>query len=92
MARAQELVLSARVILAEEAAEIGLVNRAVPADSLMKEVRELAGMMSKSKPEVLAAAKRALYYGASATMSEAMTNEQAQSAALREAMAKAGRS
>ncbi len=88
MARAQELVLSARVIVAEEAAEIGLVNRAVPADSLMKETRELASMMTKSKPEVLAAAKRALYYGASATMSEAMRNEQTQSAALR----KAGRS
>ncbi len=85
MARAQELVLSARVIVAEEAAEIGLVNRAVPADSLMQETRELASMMTKSKPEVLAAAKRALYYGASATMSEAMRNEQTQSAALREA-------
>ena len=39
------------VILTEEAAEIGLVNRAVPADSLMKEARALAAMMTKSKPE-----------------------------------------
>ena len=36
MAKAQELVLSARVILAEEACEIGLVNRVVPAEALIK--------------------------------------------------------
>jgi enoyl-CoA hydratase/carnithine racemase len=39
--------------------------------------------MAAIDPAVLAAAKRALYYGASATMAEAMQNEQAQSAALR---------
>ena len=83
LAKAKELVLTARVILATEAAEIGLVNKVVPADELMKEAREMAGMMADCKPEVLAAAKRALHFGAGATMEEAMQNEQAQSTNLR---------
>ena len=83
MAKAQELVLSARVIRAEEAAEIGLVNTVVPAESVLTEARELAAQMAECRPEVLAAAKRALYYGASASMAEAMAHEQAASAALR---------
>ena len=83
LAKAKELVLTARVILATEAAEIGLVNKVVPADELMKEAREMAGMMAVCKPEVLAAAKRALHFGAAATMEEAMQNEQAQSTNVR---------
>ncbi len=83
LARAQELVLSGRLIPAPEAAEIGLVNRVVAADSLLKEARELARTMADCSPEVLARAKRALRYGASATMEEAMRNEDAESAALR---------
>lgn len=83
IAKAQELVLSARVILAEEANEIGLVNRVVPAESLMKEVRELAQQMAAHDPEVLARAKRSLYYGSGVDMAEAMQNEQRMSAELR---------
>ncbi len=83
LAKAKELVLTARVIPATEAAEIGLVNKVVPADELMKEAREMAGMMADCKPEVLAAAKRALHFGAGATMKEAMRNEEAESAKAR---------
>ena len=85
MGRAQELVLTARVIPATEAAEIGLVNRAVPADSLASEARAMARMMAECPPAVLAVAKRALHFGAGATMEQAMRNEEAQSAALRAA-------
>ena len=83
MAKAQELVLTARVIRAEEAAEIGLVNKVVPAESLMDEARELASAMGEIKPAVFAAARAALHAGASSSLEEAMKNEQAQSAALR---------
>ncbi len=83
MARAQELVLTARVIAASEAAEIGLVNKVVPADSLIKEAREMARQMAECAPEVLAAAKRALWHGARVGMAEAMQNEQSASAELR---------
>jgi enoyl-CoA hydratase len=85
MGRAQELVLSARIILGPEAAEIGLVNRCVPANDLMNEARQLAQQMAACKPEVLAAAKRALHEGADLDMAGAMANEQARSAALRKA-------
>ena len=84
-AKALELVLGARVIPAAEAAEIGLVNRVVPAASLLDEARARARAMRECRPEVLAAAKAALRFGASAGMSEAMQNERDASAKLRSA-------
>jgi len=89
MAKALELVLTARVLLAPEAESIGLVNRVVPAESLLPEARAMAAMMAECRPEVLAAAKAALYYGAGATMADAMRNEQEASAALRAVLAAA---
>lgn len=83
MAKAQELVLTAKIIRAPEASLIGLVNQVVPADDLMNEARAMATSMAESRPEVLAAAKRALYYGAATTMADAMANERSESAALR---------
>lgn len=83
-AKALELVLSARVIEAEEAAGIGLVNRVVPAEALLSEARALAAEMAQSRPEVLAAAKAALRYGEAHGMADAMANEQRASAALRD--------
>ena len=43
----------------------------------------MARMMAECPPAALAAAKRALHFGAGATMEQAMRNEEAQSAALR---------
>jgi enoyl-CoA hydratase/carnithine racemase len=86
-AKALELVLTARVLLAPEAAAIGLVNRVVPGDSLLPEAHAMAAMMAECKPEVLAAAKAALHFGADASMADAMRNEQEASAALRAQLA-----
>jgi len=83
MAKAQELVLSARVILAEEAREIGLVNALAPADELMQAARDMAYEIAAHAPEVIARAKRALHFGASHDAAEAMQNEQRLSAELR---------
>jgi enoyl-CoA hydratase/carnithine racemase len=88
MGVAQELVLTARVIRAPEALEIGLVNRVVSGDALLDAARETAALIAACDPDALAAAKRALHYGATASMADAMQNEQAASAALREAKAK----
>jgi 2-(1,2-epoxy-1,2-dihydrophenyl)acetyl-CoA isomerase len=85
-AKARELVLTARILLAEEAAEIGLVNRVVPADALLDEARATAAAMAECAPEVLAHAKSALQFGERATMADAMANEQSQSAELRKAL------
>ncbi len=87
-AKALELVLTARVFRAEEAAEIGLVNKVVPAEELMQAARDMALQMAEIAPEVLAHAKRAIHFGAGATMREAMENERAQSVELRGATRK----
>jgi len=83
MAKAQELVLTARSILAEEAAEIGLVNRVVPGDELIETARAIALEIAAHDPEVVRFAKRALYEGAGLDMASAMKNEQERSAELR---------
>lgn len=83
IAKAQELVLTAKIIRAEEALAIGLVNQVVPPEEVVAAARAMAAEMAACKPAVLAAAKRALYAGAASTMAEAMENEQHESAALR---------
>jgi enoyl-CoA hydratase/carnithine racemase len=88
LAAAQELVLSARVIRAPEAKEIGLVSRVVAADELLATARAMALEMAACDPDALALAKRALQHGASATMEEAMAHEQAAGKLLREAKAR----
>jgi enoyl-CoA hydratase/carnithine racemase len=82
-AKALELVLTARVIPAVEAAEIGLVSRVVAPEELLGEARALAAEMAQCRPEVLAAAKAALLYGEAHGMADAMAREQALSAELR---------
>jgi enoyl-CoA hydratase/carnithine racemase len=86
MAKALELVLTARVVTAFEAAEIGLVNRVVGNDELLPAAEEMARTMAQHRPEVLAAAKEALRFGAGASLADAMRHEQDASAALREAL------
>ena len=83
MAKALELVLTAKVIRAEEALEIGLVNQVVPAEQVVPAAREMALQMAACRAEVLAAAKRALHFGAQAGMAEAMKNERERSGELR---------
>ena len=58
-AKALELVMTARTILAREALEIGLVNAVVPAEKLAATARELAATIAAHRPEVVAAAKAA---------------------------------
>lgn len=85
MARAQELVLTGKKILGREAAEIGLVNKAVSKESVLGEARAMAAEIAELDPNVLRFAKRALHFGASHSMAEAMKNEQYQSGALKRA-------
>ncbi|MBP1685204.1 MAG: enoyl-CoA hydratase [Deltaproteobacteria bacterium] len=90
MAKALELVLTARVIDAAEAAAIGLVNRVVPATTLKEAVRALAIELSRYDANALAAAKRLVRQGAGVSLAEAMRNELAESAALRDKRARRG--
>ncbi|HEX8693328.1 MAG TPA: enoyl-CoA hydratase-related protein [Longimicrobium sp.] len=58
--RAAELVLTGRMVEAEEALRIGLFERVVPADAFDEEVRKLALELAARPPLALAAAKRSL--------------------------------
>ncbi len=82
-AKALELVMTARTIPAREAFEIGLVNAVVPGEKLAATARELAAMIAAHRPEVVAAAKAVLDFGAEHSMEEAMRNEERASDALR---------
>jgi enoyl-CoA hydratase/carnithine racemase len=81
-------VLTAKNILAEEAAEIGLVNKVVPGDELIATAREMALQIASHEPEVVRFAKRVLYEGAGLGMADAMLNEQGRSEELRKARGK----
>jgi 2-(1,2-epoxy-1,2-dihydrophenyl)acetyl-CoA isomerase len=88
LGHAQELVLTSRVIEAPEALAIGLVSRVVPGDALLATAREIAALIVACDPDSLAIAKRALHAGADADMAQAMANERAANAELRERKAK----
>lgn len=64
--RALELVYTNDIIDAREMERIGLVNRVVPHDKLMKTAKEMARKMFQIPPLTLALAKQAIYKGAAA--------------------------
>jgi enoyl-CoA hydratase/carnithine racemase len=60
--RAADLLLSSRVVLAEEAEQLGLVNRALSPDELLPHTYAYAGQLATEvAPSSLAAAKLQLY-------------------------------
>ena len=62
VSRAADLLFSSRVVLAEEAAELGLVHRVVPGAELAAATAEYARMLATEvSPSSLAATKRQLY-------------------------------
>ena len=61
-ARALDLLLSARVVLGAEAAELGLVNRAVEREQVVEHAVEYAQMLAReSSPASMAQIKRQVY-------------------------------
>jgi enoyl-CoA hydratase/carnithine racemase len=69
---AADLLFSARVVLAEEAASMGLVNRVLPADEALAETLAYAKRMAAEvSPTSLYVLKRQLWSGLSASMDDA---------------------
>ena len=75
--RAMDLVLTNRTLDARTAEEWGLVTRVVPDDRVDEEATSLAAQLAAGSPQSLAAAKRLVLQGASATLAEALTREAA---------------
>ncbi len=73
--RALELVLSGRMVGAEEAARIGLVERVVPEDDFEGEVGRLAAELAAKPPLALAAAKRSLIRSPAADLEQMLAAE-----------------
>ena len=57
---AKELIMTGRLVGADEALRIGLVNAVFPPDELLDKSLELAGSLAAKSPLVLAAAKQAM--------------------------------
>jgi enoyl-CoA hydratase/carnithine racemase len=59
--KAMEMLLTGEFVSAEEALDIGLVNKVVPAEELEKEARDLAEKIAGSSPLVVGIGKGAFY-------------------------------
>ncbi len=75
MARAKELIFSARRIDAATAAALGLVNRVLPANELWSGTLALAEEMNRNAPLAIAAAKAAIQEGQSQDLDAALFTE-----------------
>jgi 2-(1,2-epoxy-1,2-dihydrophenyl)acetyl-CoA isomerase len=75
MARAYELFFTGRFVNAEEALQIGLANRVVPADRLMDETLALAHEIAAGPPMALTFTRRALQESLQSTLPEMLRFE-----------------
>jgi len=75
MGRAKELILGGGQVDARRACEMGLVNRVVPAESLMPEARAFAMKLAAMPPFGLKMAKQAMNYGVDMSVDSAVRLE-----------------
>ena len=72
-ARALDVLMSARVVLAEEAKELGIVNDVVPGDRLVAHALAYAAeLIAHSSPSSMAAIKRQVWHAGEQTIDEAL--------------------
>jgi enoyl-CoA hydratase/carnithine racemase len=64
-AKASEIIFTGRTLSADDCLELGLVNRVVPDDMLVKETRALADEIAANAPLAVAASKRMMRMGLS---------------------------
>ena len=84
MGKAQELILTSRMIDAREAGEIGLVNYVVPADELIEKANEIADSIAVLPPKAVRMNKRALRLGMTSDIPSQLAYEELASVALRQ--------
>mgnify|MGYP002382346836 CR=1 FL=1 len=74
--RAMELLITGRLIPADEAFRMGLVSKVVPLADLMTEARKLAEDICSCGPLAVQAIKKSVYYGSRMTMAEHLKFEE----------------
>lgn len=79
-AAAAELLFTGRVISGEEAARLGMVNRAVAQGRVLPEALELAREVAEAAPIAVAGVKRALARSAAATLDDQLAFEASEQA------------
>jgi len=80
-ARACDLLFTGRIIDAEEAEQLGLLNRIVAREGLPAAVGELAHALASAAPIAVRLVKRALYRGVEHSLADALDLESTQQAA-----------
>ena len=73
--KAAEMLFTGRLIDANEAYRVGLVNTVVPLDKLMSTAKELAETICKAAPLAVRTAKEAMYHGMDTTLDEGLQIE-----------------
>ncbi len=73
--KAKELIFTGDRISAKELAELGLVNKVVPADQLMNAVNEFIEKIKSKSPVVIAAAKEAINNSLELSLTEGLRYE-----------------
>ncbi len=81
--RARDLLLTGRILDAEEARQMGLVTEVVPAEKLMDSARELASALLAASPTSLARTKRLLCNFAAAEIDRELEQAIAENAGIR---------
>ena len=66
--KAKELIFTGRRVEAQEALQIGLVNKVCPPETLLDECRAMAGMICEAGPIAVQQAKYAINYGLEADL------------------------
>jgi methylglutaconyl-CoA hydratase len=80
---ARDLLLTGRIITADEALHLGLVNEIVPSDKLMARARELADQLMQNSPSSLTLTKRLLSQHAQAELDAQIIAAVRENAAIR---------
>jgi enoyl-CoA hydratase/carnithine racemase len=75
MAKANELLLTGRLVEGREAESLGILNRAVPATDVMTEAMELARTIAANAPLAVRATKAAIRRGLALSVREAAREE-----------------